>query len=98
MLGLALFAGATVAVIMAVLVDRRDESATPVSLDGWSLATISLINVVVFIGVPVLTSRRKGTGSLADDFGLAFRRVTSRSVSPAASWRSCSVPSSPGSS
>jgi hypothetical protein len=58
---------------MAVLVDRRDESAIPVSLDGWSLATISLINVVVFIGVPVLTSRRKGTGSLAHDFGLAFR-------------------------
>lgn len=72
-LGLALFAGATVAMIMAILVDQRDEPETTVSLDGWTLATVSLINVVVFIGVPVLTSRRKGTGSLAHDFGLSIR-------------------------
>ncbi len=73
-LGLAMFAGATAAVVAAVLIDRRGGSSTSADVDGWSLATILLINVVVFIGVPLLTARRKGTGSLRRDYGLSFRR------------------------
>ena len=72
-LGLGMFAGATVALVAAILIDRRDEERH-VLLDGWSLATILLINVVVFIGVPLLTARRKGSGSLTEDYGLCIRR------------------------
>lgn len=72
-LGLAVLAAASTALVAAVVVDRRDQNANT-QLDGWSLATILLINVVVFIGVPLLTARRKGSGSLARDYGLSIER------------------------
>ena len=72
-LGLAMFIGASAALVSAVLIDRRGDDRE-VLLDGWSLATILLINVVVFVGVPVLTSRRKGSGSLSRDYGLSLER------------------------
>ncbi len=71
-IGLLMSAGAAVAVVAAVLIDRRDEEFSRVAPDGWTLGTLLLINVVVFVGVPLLTSRRKGTASLRRDFGLAI--------------------------
>ena len=79
-LGLAMFIGASTALVSAVLIDRRGDDRE-VLLDGWSLATILLINVVVFVGVPVLTSRRKGSGSLSRGMYITGTPPTSKKAS-----------------
>ena len=70
-LGIALFYLASIAVTLAVLALRDGDAST--QLDGWGIGLIMTINAAVFAGVPVVTSRVKGTGSLAADFGFSFR-------------------------
>lgn len=70
-LGIALFYLASIAVTLAVVALRDGNSST--QLNGWGVALIMAINAAVFAGVPVVTSRVKGTGSLAADFGFSFR-------------------------
>ncbi len=70
-LGIALFYLASIAVTLAVVALRDGDAST--QLNGWGIGLIMTINAAVFAGVPVVTSRVKGTGSLAADFGFSFR-------------------------
>jgi membrane protease YdiL (CAAX protease family) len=70
-LGIALFYLASIAVTLAVVALRDGDAST--QLDGWGIGLIMTINAAVFAGVPIVTSRVKGTGSLAADFGFSFR-------------------------
>lgn len=70
-LGIALFYAASIAVTLAVVTLRDSDAST--QLNGWGIGLIMTINAAVFAGVPFVTSRVKGTGSLAADFGFSFR-------------------------
>jgi hypothetical protein len=70
-LGIALFYLSSIAVTVAVVTLRESDAST--QLNGWGIGLIMSINAAVFAGVPFVTSKVKGTGSLADDFGFSLR-------------------------
>jgi membrane protease YdiL (CAAX protease family) len=70
-LGLALLAPALVVVVALQLVGVGADDADTIPL--WGLALLQIPLWLVLGGVPWWAARRKGSGSLRVDFGLAFR-------------------------
>jgi membrane protease YdiL (CAAX protease family) len=64
-------------IVIAVALVARDGSNAldDLELGAYSIAFATLGNVVAFLGIPWIATRRKGLRSLSADFGLRFRAI-----------------------
>lgn len=72
--GLLAFVAAGIVLSVAVLAATGGD-VDDLDLGPYAISLLVIGNVIAFLGIPWLATRRKGLGSLRDDFGLRFRPI-----------------------